>query len=657
MTKLKVNSEIGKLEKVLIHSPDGGIGNVPAHKLHEWLYDDIVDVKHIQKEYQTFQTLLLLFLSPEKLFKNNSEFVINKDRENSLITNPEKENYYADKSNLDNERVIDTQYLLQYLLENKKKEARDLIISICAIEGVHPIRKKEIIDLFKYACNQKKVFVRKDNGDNKAINLYTEIVKVFLTGKLEIEPIYKTNENKTEYIEYIKLLEREKVKWIFPPIPNFIFTRDIGITIGDHLLITKPRFYIRKREVVLFKFISENFLGFDSSKIIAISEDDNYFTLEEKNQKDYIVNYEGGDIMMISDRHVLIGCSERTSAYATQKLVNRLFWANINNEDNEKGGIDIVSVIMIGEKRSQMHIDTILSHLREDIWALHSPLSEILEKANEDEDWYKKDYNDELLRKSENQIDKEKSVSISQFYLNSEGKELKETFYKTSDLEARNDAKYAFKKMDFLRKTKKDINGNKIYVKNGNKIRDKKDKKDIYTTPPKGLANLLQQISTSEFGVTNLEDVKFILSGMGIPPHDSREQWSDACNLLTLSEGISVGYDRNPKTALHFNEVLSKIHTRKNVINAEFDKYIIKKNNKFFRTTNDSKGQSMILNHILHVNDLFDYIVTNKLSEEKTKELVDDIRNSKSMLILLPSNELSRARGGSHCMTMPLERK
>src|SRR5690606_40112127 len=38
---------------------------------------------------------------------------------------------------------------------------------------------------------------------------------------------------------------------IFPPIPNFIFTRDIGIVINEHILLNKPCKEARKREALL----------------------------------------------------------------------------------------------------------------------------------------------------------------------------------------------------------------------------------------------------------------------------------------------------------------------------------------------------------------------------------------------------------------------
>ena len=101
--------------------------------------------------------------------------------------------------------------------------------------------------------------------------------------------------------------------------------------------------------------------------------------------------------------------------------------------------------------------------------------------------------------------------------------------------------------------------------------------------------------------------VKFIYSGNNEFPFDAREQWTDSCNLLALKEGVVLGYDRNDKTVEAF------------------------KDNGF---------------QIIHAQELIERL-------EKGDIRADHMKNT---LILMPSAELSRARGGFHCMSMPLLR-
>ena len=102
--------------------------------------------------------------------------------------------------------------------------------------------------------------------------------------------------------------------------------------------------------------------------------------------------------------------------------------------------------------------------------------------------------------------------------------------------------------------------------------------------------------------------MEFILSGNGESPYQEREQWTDGCNLVALKPGVALTYDRNPHTEIAFK-------------NAGYE--------------------------IMHARDLLNDLDLNKIK-------VEEIENT---IISLPSNELSRARGGSHCMTCPVERE
>ncbi|RYG11459.1 MAG: amidinotransferase, partial [Chitinophagaceae bacterium] len=58
--KVQVNTEIGRLRKLLIHSPDSGLGKVVPSKAQDWLFEDIVHLDTIRKDEYDYYVKLLM---------------------------------------------------------------------------------------------------------------------------------------------------------------------------------------------------------------------------------------------------------------------------------------------------------------------------------------------------------------------------------------------------------------------------------------------------------------------------------------------------------------------------------------------------------------------------------------------------------------------
>src|SRR5690606_16154473 len=149
---------------------------------------------------------------------------------------------------------------------------------------------------------------------------------------------------------------------IFPPIPNFIFTRDIGIVINDHILLNKPMKEARKREALIAKYIFFHHPYFSAcrERIIELADTQHHFLLPRDTHMEK-VTLEGGDVMVVNKEHVLIGISERTSREAAAQAIRHLF---------DRGIVSKVTIIKIPNRRDYMHIDTVFTQIKRDTWVM-----------------------------------------------------------------------------------------------------------------------------------------------------------------------------------------------------------------------------------------------------------------------------------------------
>jgi arginine deiminase len=469
--KLDVTSEIGNLRALLIHSPDNGLGKVVPSKAQDWLFEDIVHLETMRKnEYDYYVKLLMYFLDPDKIKgKLNS---IDADENKRSFFKPDDENFHAST------KVIEIQTLLEDIMQEADIRKK-LVASVCAIES----------------CNYRLQLKLIDTPP-------VELAKIIISGSLNDDEM------------------------IFAPIPNLIFSRDIGIAINNFMLLNKPAKKARARETLLVRYIFFNHPLFAAyrNNILEIPETVQHF-LRPGEDNEEKTTLEGGDVMMVSPEHLIIGCSERTSVSGANEAIKLLFANNV---------VKKVTIVKIPHKRDYMHIDTVFTQVKRNMWV--------------------------LLR----------SLAITEDYVNEEEPA----------------AWFAEKK----NKDKPEI------------VQFEKGKK------PKTfecIEDLLRDISEND--LKSKQKTEFVYSGNNTFPFDAREQWTDSCNLLALKEGVVLGYDRNDKTVEAFKQ----------------------------------KGFS-----IIKVNDLLQKFENDEL----------DPHSMKDTLILMPSSELSRARGGFHCMSMPLLR-
>jgi arginine deiminase len=282
-SRIYVDSEIGKLKKVIVHRPDEGIARITPKRAGELLFDDIVHLPNMQDEHDIFVRVLTAFLGGENVL-----------------------------------------------------EVRDLLAESTRDEE----SKYEVI--------------------NKIID-FEELPYSFIPRLAGLSPEQLADTLITGYLE-------PEDRILFDPIPNLIFTRDIAVTIKDYVVITKANKSARFRENFLTRLIFSSHPVFRKLKADGKTINLNRVDKFPPSKKGETISIEGGDVMMLNPKYLLIGCSERTNEYAFQMLRDHLF---------DRGIIENVVQVNIPHERSYMHIDTVFTQVNHNhMVAFHPIVSE-----------------------------------------------------------------------------------------------------------------------------------------------------------------------------------------------------------------------------------------------------------------------------------------
>ncbi len=172
---------------------------------------------------------------------------------------------------------------------------------------------------------------------------------------------------------------------LIDPIPNLYFTRDAISVIGSGVSINKMNTKTRSREAIFYKYIFEEHPYFKDEKIKQLYDNENKFSIE------------GGDILVLSEKVLAIGLSERTSADGIEKLAKNIFSSGETFET--------ILAFDIPKKRSCMHLDTVFTMIDYDAFTIHPEIESTLSvyalhRTSDDGDYeieYKKDKLESIL--------------------------------------------------------------------------------------------------------------------------------------------------------------------------------------------------------------------------------------------------------------------
>ncbi len=285
--KLKVNSEIGRLKKVLLHRPGHEIENLTPDLMERLLFDDVPYLEVARQEHDAFA----------KIFRDNGvevfylEDLIAETLEDESLKNQFIDHYLS-------ETEIETEELKSYMKDYflKFKTNREMIDKMMA--GV----RKEEIDF------------------------------------------------KADETSLANILESD-YPFVIDPMPNLYFTRDPFATIGSGIALNHMRTVTRNRETIFAKYIFEHHPMFKDDKV------------KKWYDRDYRYSTEGGDQLILSNKVVAIGISQRTDAAAVDTIAKNIF----SGEDE----FDTILAFDIPKSRAFMHLDTVFTMVDYDKFTIH----------------------------------------------------------------------------------------------------------------------------------------------------------------------------------------------------------------------------------------------------------------------------------------------
>ncbi len=145
------------------------------------------------------------------------------------------------------------------------------------------------------------------------------------------------------------MIEKNHYPFYLDPMPNLYFTRDPAAAIGNGLTINKMHWTARRRESLFMRYIIDHHPRFTNRAPV-------WYNRTEK------FSMEGGDELVLSDKVMAIGVSERTTAEAIEKMATKLFAGS---------KFEKVIAMEIPKSHAFMHLDTVFTMIDRDKFTIH----------------------------------------------------------------------------------------------------------------------------------------------------------------------------------------------------------------------------------------------------------------------------------------------
>jgi arginine deiminase len=151
------------------------------------------------------------------------------------------------------------------------------------------------------------------------------------------------------------------------PSPNLLFMRDPAAVLGHGYNINFMATWAREREPLILSYVFRY-----HPRLRQLKERDRFYdqvTPLVRGEIKMPQSLEGGDTIVLSDKVIAVGCSERTSADAINLLAENLRAAFERGESS----FEHLLMVLMPKIRSAMHLDTIFTRTSQDECLVYPP--------------------------------------------------------------------------------------------------------------------------------------------------------------------------------------------------------------------------------------------------------------------------------------------
>jgi arginine deiminase len=286
-----VDSEVGTLRKVIVHRPELSLKRLTPDNKDELLYDDVLWVSQAQKEHDAFVAMM---------------------RERGI-------------------EVFYHQELLAEALNTSPKARQHAVERTVNHLSVGPALVEAVRSELAAWDGQK--------------------LARHLIGGLKRSEFFAGREPARFESHSLVAAQADPQAWILPPLPNTLYQRDPAAWLYGGVSLNPLFYHARRLETInqsLIYHFHPMFADADFDYWYPPLGDDGSFDEEDFGR----ASLEGGDMMPIGARTVLIGISERTTGRMIEHVALAMFAAR---------AADRVIAVTIPPSRSYMHLDTVFT--------------------------------------------------------------------------------------------------------------------------------------------------------------------------------------------------------------------------------------------------------------------------------------------------------